>query len=303
MESETMVAEETVNPAVESARKARAEEARARAAQLVSERKFDDAKKALEEAEELEIEIPAWKAEREAKAEEARVRAAQLLSERRFAEAKSALEEAEELDVDPPKWRTESRRVITLLRDKLPKHKEAEPVAEEPVAEQSLPEQSLPEGAVEKSLSIVSSHSKVAAAAGLLPGGALNFAGVLAVQITMIWKIAKEFGHTEGKDRVRGSVLSLLGSVIPAGLGHGAGAAVAAIPAVIAGTVVYFVAAPVLAYATTQAVGNAFIMHFESGGTLLTFDAKKFGDYFLHEYQKAGGTIVAEEPAAEAAAA
>ncbi len=32
-------------------------------------------------------------------------------------------------------------------------------------------------------------------------------------------------------------------------------------------------------------------MHFESGGTLLTFDPKKFGDYFLSEFQKAGGTM------------
>jgi len=298
MQSEAMVAEEVVNPAPETDRKARAEEARERAARLVAERKFDEAKKALEEAEELEVELPAWKVERAAKAEAARARAAQLLSERKFSEAKSALAEAEALDIDPPKWKTQSHRVITLLRGKLPKQKEAEAVSEAPAESQPVPE-----GAVDKSVSLVKSHAKVAAAVGLLPGGALNFAGVLAVQVTMIWKIAKEFGHTEGKERVRGSILSLLGSVIPAGLGHGAGAAVASIPAVIAGTVVYFVAAPVLAYATTQAVGNAFIMHFESGGTLLTFDARKFGDYFLKEYQKAGGTIIPDATADAAAAA
>ena len=66
---------------------------------------------------------------------------------------------------------------------------------------------------------------------------------------------------------------------------------IAALPAMIAGTAVYFIATPILAYAMTQAVGNAFIMHFESGGTLLTFDSKAFGAYFLAEYQKAGGQI------------
>ena len=43
----------------------------------------------------------------------------------------------------------------------------------------------------------------------------------------------------------------------------------------------------------TQAVGNTFVMHFESGGTLLTFDAEKFRDYFIKEFQEAGGTVAA----------
>jgi len=65
------------------------------------------------------------------------------------------------------------------------------------------------------------------------------------------------------------------------------------IPALVAGTVAGFVVTPILAYAMTQAIGNTFIMHFESGGTLLTFDAKKFRDYFIKEFQEAGGTVAA----------
>jgi hypothetical protein len=74
-------------------------------------------------------------------------------------------------------------------------------------------------------------------------------------------------------------------------VGHGTGLAIASIPAVVAGTVVYFVATPILAYALTRAVGNVFIMHFESGGTLLTFDPKAFTEYFVSEFKKAGGTL------------
>ena len=270
-------------------RAAQAEAARGRAAQLLTERRFADAKTALGEAEQFEAEPPKWKLERAAQAEAARTRAAQMLSERRFDEAKSALEEAEKLDAEPPKWKTESHRMISSLRAKLPKRKTDDGTAETVAEETGV-------GAVNKSLEIVSFYSKVAAGVGLLPGGLLNFAGVLAVEATMVWKIANEFGHTEGKERIRGSILSLIGAVIPAGLGHGAGAAIAAIPALIAGTIVYFVATPILAYAMTQAVGNAFIMHFESGGTLLTFDSKAFGEYFLKEYRKAGGMIVPEVP-------
>ena len=285
------------DPVAAADRAAQVEAARTRAAQLLTERRFSEAKTALGEAEQLAAEPPKWKLERAAQAEAARTRAAQMLTERRFDEAKSALEEAEKLDAEPPKWKSESHRMISSLRAKLPKHKtdKTEVVAAEAVAEETGV------GAVNKSLEIVSFYSKVAAGVGLLPGGLLNFAGVLAVDATMVWKIATEFGHTEGKEKIRGSILSLIGAAIPAGIGHSAGAAIAAIPALIAGTVVYFVATPILAYAMTQAVGNAFIMHFESGGTLLTFDSKAFGEYFLKEYQKAGGVIVPEAQAAKPA--
>ena len=292
------IVEETKTPKPDPAvseRVAQAEAARTRAAQLLTERRFSEAKSALAEADQLEAEPAKWKIERAAQAEAARTRAAQMLTERRFDEAKSALEEAEKLDADPPKWKTESHRMISSLRAKLPKLKSGDATAEAAKdAKDADAETGV--GAVNKALEIVSFYSKVAAGVGLLPGGLLNFAGVLAVEITMVWKIANEFGHTEGKERIRGSILSLIGAVIPAGIGHGAGLAIAAIPALITGTVVYFVATPILAYAMTQAIGNAFIMHFESGGTLLTFDPKAFGDYFLKEYKKAGGLIAPEAP-------
>ena len=280
------------DPAV-SERTAQAESARSRAAQLLTERRFSEAKSALAEADQFEAAPAKWKIERAAQAEAARTRAAQMLTERRFSEAKSALEEAEKLDGDPPKWKTESHRMISSLRAKLPKLKSGSATAE---AAKDAEGEETGVGAVNKSLEIVSFYSKLAAGVGLLPGGLLNFAGVLAVEATMVWKIANEFGHTEGKERIRGSILSLIGAVIPAGIGHGAGLAIAAIPALITGTVVYFVATPILAYAMTQAIGNAFIMHFESGGTLLTFDPKAFGDYFLKEYKKAGGLVAPEAP-------
>jgi uncharacterized protein (DUF697 family) len=144
----------------------------------------------------------------------------------------------------------------------------------------------------------VSRHSKIAAAVGLLPGGLLNFVAILAVQVPMVWRIARKFGHNVSKEQVRGLLFSLFTSVIPGIVGQGTGLAIASLPAVVAGTVVYFVATPILAYALTRAVGNVFIMHFESGGTLLTFDPKAFTEYFVSEFKKAGGTLQkADEPA------
>ena len=264
-----------------------AESAKAKAAQLIAGGQYAEARKSLDEAQAYDEAI-----ERTSKADAARTRAAELMAERKFEEAKKALSEAEALDAVPLKSR--SQAVLEDMRFRLKKLKFSSTPKEPKDTAAKEPAKAL--SPVDESMRIVSLYSKIAAGVGLLPGGLLNFAGILAVQVIMVWKIANTFGHTDGKDRIRGSVLSLIGSVLPTGIGHGAGVALVAIPAIIAGTLVYFLVTPVLAYAMTKAVGNTYIMHFESGGTLLTFDARAFGEYFLKEFQNAGGIVT---PAAE----
>jgi uncharacterized protein (DUF697 family) len=264
-----------------------AEAAKAKTAQLIAAGKYAEARKSLDQAQAYEEAI-----ERTLKTDAARARATELMAEHKFDEAKKALAEAEALEAGSVKSR--SQAFLEDIRYSLKKLKfSASPKDKTP----KEPETAL--GAVDESLRIVSLYSKIAAGVGVLPGGLLNFAAILAVQVTMVWKIANRFGHTDGKERIRGSVLSLIGSALPTGIGHGAGAALVAVPAVITGTMVYFLVTPVLAYAMTKAVGNAYIMHFESGGTLLTFDARAFADYFLKEFRKAGGIVVptADTPA------
>jgi uncharacterized protein (DUF697 family) len=45
-------------------------------------------------------------------------------------------------------------------------------------------------------------------------------------------------------------------------------------------------AMPVYSAAITYALGKLFIQHFESGGTLLSFDPKKVKDYFAKLYEE-----------------
>lgn len=234
---------------------------------------------------------------RAVQAEAARVRASQFMADRQFAEARKALEEADALEAPeaPPASKTGPRNVLAALRWRLSRKQDAASSKPEAAPEENAAEQGAvvlsDSGAVSEAVRIVNLYSKIAAVAGLLPTNILNFAAILAVQVTMVWRIANTFGHRDGKNRIRGSILSLMGSVVPTTLGHGIGFVVAAIPAVIAGSVLYFLVTPVLAYALTQAVGNTFVMHFESGGTLLTFDPKAFQEYFLKEFQEAGGTL------------
>jgi CRP-like cAMP-binding protein/small-conductance mechanosensitive channel/uncharacterized protein (DUF697 family) len=195
-------------------------------------------------------------------ADAARERAARLLNDGKYAEALQALTEADAIE----KTAVES----ALTQTKQAARKVADPRRA---------------GTVDKALKIVNRYSKIAAGAGLVPGALINFALILTVQVTMVWKLARCFGNKETVERVRGSIMSLLASGIPAALGHGTALAVTT-TAVVAGSLLYFLFTPVLAYAVTQAVGRTFVMHFESGGTLLTFDATAFQDYFLSEFHR-----------------
>jgi uncharacterized protein (DUF697 family) len=219
-------------------------------------------------------------------AEALRARAMELMADKQFAQARKALEEAEALETAPVADNpTGPRKVLAALRWRLNRKSESGAKAkEEGVVLTST-------ATVDKAVEIVELYSKIAAVVGLLPGNILNFAGILAVMVTMVWRVATTFGQNDGKNRIKGSIMALVGSVIPTGIGHGIAAAVIAIPALIAGSVLYFLVTPVLAYALTKAVGNTFVMHFESGGTLLNFDPKGFQEYFLKEFQEAGGQV------------
>ena len=208
------------------------------------------------------------------RADAARERAAQLLHEGKYAEALQALAEADTVDQNaaaaPAKPATRETRTVAHPRRV---------------------------GTVDQAMRLVNRYSKIAAGAGLVPGALINFVAILAVQVRMVWKLARCFGYKEPVERVRGSIMSLLASGIPAALGHGTALAVTT-SAVVAGSILYFLFTPVLAYAVTQAVGRTFVMHFESGGTLLTFDATAFQDYFLREFHEARGKSAVDKPVA-----
>ena len=55
---------------------------------------------------------------------------------------------------------------------------------------------------------------------------------------------------------------------------------------------------PIFVGALTQAVGNVFMMHFETGGTLLDFDAVALREYFRREYAGAKDAMSKQRPGA-----
>jgi uncharacterized protein (DUF697 family) len=256
--------------------------------------------------------------------EAARLRANKFMAESNFTEARFALDEAEALEAGPKLTvvaasRERFGRFVSGVESRIREKTEAAATAEGAQANVNNMESAafeeeavagepvtLDSTAVEEALKTVERYSKIAAGVGLLPTFVLNFAAVLAVQIMMVSKIAKIFHVSNDKERIRRSILTLLGSVLTSSVGHGIGLAVASIPVVLASTVLSFVVAPALAYSLTSALGHVFVMHFQSGGTLLTFDPKLVRAHFIKAFKDAGGAlkpVITPDASAEAAAA
>jgi len=138
-------------------------------------------------------------------------------------------------------------------------------------------------------------------AAGLLPsfvpgGVALDFAGVAAIQLTMIKKLADGYGIPFRQDAVKSVLVSLLGALAAAKLGYGGiGASLAALTysVPLLGTAVKWSMAPGFNYLSTVAVGRVFEKHFSEGGTFLDFNIDEMKKLAVKEYDEAKAALFA----------
>lgn len=137
----------------------------------------------------------------------------------------------------------------------------------------------------QKTDAIVRRHVMVSMGIGLVPLPLLDVAAITATQLNLIRKLADHYEISFSKDLGKSIIASLIGGLGAQSMGTGMLASfIKAIPVV--GSVLGAVTYPAIAGATTYAIGNVFIQHFESGGTLLDFDAEKMREYFAAEFRK-----------------
>ena len=131
---------------------------------------------------------------------------------------------------------------------------------------------------------IVSRMSAWGAGAGLIPMPLIDFAAIVTVQTVMINKLSNLYGIPFREHTVKNIVSILVGSVLPKGLAAGAlGSFIKGVPLV--GQLAGILVMPGFAAAVTWAMGRIFIQHFETGGTLLDFDADKMREHFQAEFE------------------
>lgn len=135
---------------------------------------------------------------------------------------------------------------------------------------------------------IVRNHVLFSMGAGAIPVPVADVLAVSASQLDMIRQLCKvydvDFSETQGKAIVSSLTASTLGRL-------GAASLAKMIPVV--GSVVGSVANAVMAGASTYALGQVFKSHFDTGGTILDFDAARLKKLYKEQFEK--GKKVAEE--------
>lgn len=133
---------------------------------------------------------------------------------------------------------------------------------------------------------IVLTSSLIAAGAGAIPLPGWDIAVITGLQLKLLADVSKLYGVPFTQNIGKSAIGALIGSLGPSYLARvSLGAAVKVIPGV--GQIVGMVALPALAGGCTYAIGKIFIAHYESGGTLLSFNPKEFSSRFAAEV-KAG---------------
>lgn len=133
---------------------------------------------------------------------------------------------------------------------------------------------------------IVRNHMFGSVAAGILPLPLVDIGILTGIQLRMVRKLAQHYGAEFAEQRVK----SLVGTLVSVGAAVTAGSVLKALlpgPA----RALFGLGSLAVPPATTYAVGRVFIKHFESGGTIWTFDASRAKEDYEEEL-KTGQQVV-----------
>lgn len=130
--------------------------------------------------------------------------------------------------------------------------------------------------------------SYYAAGAGAIPFPGLDLFTIIGVELKMVRDVALIYGVGFDEIRARAILGSVLGGLLPANAAAGVRALYStlyrSIPGV--GTIFNLVVLPASAAASNYVLGQAFIEHFEGGGTFLDIDEKAIGAKFASRTRK-----------------
>lgn len=126
--------------------------------------------------------------------------------------------------------------------------------------------------------------------AGVVPVPLFDVIAVSAVEVKMLKELSDLYGVSFKSSAAKKIVYSLASGLGSVGIGTAVGASLSKLlPGI--GTTLGAVSVPIFAGAFTHALGKIFLMHFESGGTVLDFDPHLMRSYFRQEFEKAKDTV------------
>lgn len=129
-----------------------------------------------------------------------------------------------------------------------------------------------------RALDTVQYHTAFASSIGILPFPLLDMAAISVLQLKLIRDLSRIYGVDFSRQRAKAAIAALVGG---AQTGLVVSSSFKYIPLV--GPIIAGMPAAAVAGATTYAMGQVFIYHYELGGTLLDFDAAKLKAYFRQQ--------------------
>ncbi|PLX85040.1 MAG: GTPase [Desulfuromonas sp.] len=157
--------------------------------------------------------------------------------------------------------------------------------ADEDPAQEESPGKLGPQG---KAMRALQKRVLAASAAGLIPSPFIDLAMIGSIQLELIRALAKIYQVPYRKSLGKSLLAGLTGGVVPVFGAPTVGSLLKLVPVVGMSAAALSVSA--LGAATTYAVGRTFIMHFETGGTLLDFDVRTMRAHFRREFANASET-------------
>jgi len=122
-------------------------------------------------------------------------------------------------------------------------------------------------------------------AASVVPVPLFDIVAVTAIQLRMIQKVSELYGRPFSERAGRNIITALAGGALGYGVGATAAASMAKlIPGI--GWMVGMASLPVVAGATTYAIGRVFIKHYEEGGSMFDMSADTLRAYYKEQFEK-----------------
>ena len=132
--------------------------------------------------------------------------------------------------------------------------------------------------------STLRNHVLGALGVGMIPIPIVDIVALTGIQLNLLRKLAAEYDVPFSEDLVRNILGSLIGGSVPVLFSRTFFSLLKGIPLI--GHTAGALTMPILAGATTYAVGKVFIQHFASGGTFLTFDPDKVREFYNEMYKE-----------------
>lgn len=134
--------------------------------------------------------------------------------------------------------------------------------------------------------SLVDRFTAWTAIGGAVPVPLVDLASIAVLQVHLVRRLAALYERPFSGEAVRGTLMAAGASVLSAGGGNLAGMLLArSLPL---GHLLNMWVSSGLAAATTQAIGRAYVLHFESGGTALDLDPRTLAEHYRRALAERG---------------